>query len=103
MGKKSKVRKQMRKRDLEDELALVICTGKKCAPRAETEPLVNAARELLDVEPGIHLVTVGCLHVCKRGPIATTYPKIKLEKRVDVVRVEHMVAKLIKRRARTAR
>ena len=95
MSKKRKLRKQMAKRGLETELALVICTGKSCAPRSETRPLVEAARAYVGAHPPVRLETVGCLHICKKGPIAATFPKIKFKKRVDRERAELMTDKLV--------
>ena len=94
MGKKDKLRKQMAKRGLTDERVLVICTGKKCGPRTDSKALVAVAEEMLVSQPRIRLATVGCLHVCKRGPIAATFPKIRIKKRVDEARLHRMVARL---------
>ena len=96
MSKKSKLRKQLARRDAADAVALVICTGKKCAPRAQSEALAAFCEERV-AGTGIKLVTVNCLHVCKKGPIAATYPKIKFKKRVDEARAEKLIGKLRKR------
>ena len=100
MSKKRKLRKQMAGRGLEREPALVICTGKKCAPRAETKPLVEAARAYVGARPEVRLETVGCLHICKHGPIAATFPKIRFKKRVDLAKATKLIDKLVARAAR---
>ena len=74
MGRKGKLRKRMRKRGIEDETALVICVGKRCCKREVSRALVEEARAY--VERGhlhVPVVTVGCLEVCKNGPIAATF------------------------------
>ena len=100
MSKRRKLRKQMARRGLEREPTLVICTGKTCAPRAQTKPLVEGARAYLAAFPEVRLETVGCLHVCKRGPIAATFPKIAIKKRVDLAKATKLVDKLVARAAR---
>lgn len=93
MGKKGKLRKQMRKRALENETALVICTGKKCCPREESRALVEETLPYAD-QHHVKLVTVGCLHVCKKGPIAASYPKIRVKKHVTAKRARKMLDKM---------
>lgn len=44
MGKKRKLKKQIGSRLADDESALVVCTGKKCAPREESRALVEDLR-----------------------------------------------------------
>lgn len=83
----------MCKRKLENETALVICTGKKCCPREESRALYEATMPYADAAH-IRLVTVGCLDVCKKGPIAATYPKIRIKKHVTVERARKMLDKL---------
>ena len=98
MGRKGKLRKRMRKRGIEDETALVICVGKRCCKREVSRALVEEARAY--VERGhlhVPVVTVGCLEVCKNGPIAATYPKIKLRKRVTKKRARKLLEKLERR------
>lgn len=100
MGKKRKLRKLMRKRELEDETALVICVGKKCCPRAESRAVLEAARAYAaETHPTIRVVTAGCLHICKKGPIAATYPRGKFRKRVTAKRARKLLDKLEQRRA----
>src|SRR3990167_6980610 len=95
MGKKRKLRKLMRKRGLEDETALVICVGKRCCRREESRALVEATRvAALAAHTAVPVVTVGCLGVCEKGPIAATYPKIKFKKRVTLERARKILAKL---------
>lgn len=88
----------MRKRALENETALVICTGKKCCPREASRALVEETVAYADqVHSHVKLVTVGCLHVCKKGPIAATYPKIRIKKHVSAKRARKMLDKLERR------
>lgn len=95
MGKKRKLRKQMQKRGLEDETALVICVGKHCCKREESRALVEAMRaSAADAHTTVPIVTVGCLGVCEKGPIAATYPKIKFKKRVTLERARKLLATL---------
>lgn len=101
MSKRDKVRKQMRKRGLAEAHVLVICTGKQCAPRAATRALVTEAMAYVEAHAPVRLTTVGCLHVCKRGPIAATYPKIRIKRRVSSDRMKRMVDKLAGRARRS--
>lgn len=95
MGKKSKLRKTMRKREAEDDTSLVICVGKKCCPKSESRAVVEAAREYAaEAHPRVHIEVVGCLHICKNGPIAATFPQIKFKKHVSKKRVRKMIDKL---------
>jgi (2Fe-2S) ferredoxin len=94
MGKKSKLRKLMRKREAEGP-SLVVCVGKKCCPKAESRAVVEEARRYAaEVHPHVHVETVGCLHVCKKGPIAATFPTIKIKKHVSKKRARKMIDKL---------
>jgi (2Fe-2S) ferredoxin len=95
MGKKRKLRKQMRKRQVEDEPTLVICVGKTCCDRDRSRAVVEAARaHAAAYHPRVRVETVGCLHVCEKGPIAATYPVIRFEKRVGRRRARKLVDKL---------
>lgn len=95
MGKKRKLRKQMRKRDLEHETALVICVGKHCCEREESCALVENVRAYAEeIHARVPIVTVGCLDVCKSGPIAAMYPAMKFKKRVTPKRARKMLRKL---------
>lgn len=95
MGKKRKLRKLLRERDLEDATALVICVGKSCCPRAESRALVEATRAYADeIHARTPVVTAGCLDICKNGPIAATYPVIKFKKRVTAARARKLLDKL---------
>jgi len=99
MGKKRKLKKQMRKRDLADETALVICVGKRCCPRAESRAVADAAREYADItHTHAKVVVVGCLEICKKGPIAATYPELKFRKHVTKKRARKLLDKLEGRR-----
>ncbi len=95
MSKKRKLRKLMRKRDLEDEPALVICVGKDCCKRKKSRAVLQAARAYAkDTHADVQIVPVGCLHICKNGPIAATYPTIKFKKHVKPKRACKLVDKL---------
>ena len=95
MSKKRKLRKLMRKRDLEDEPALVICVGKDCCARKKSKALVETARAYVaETHADVRIVPVACLHICKNGPIAATYPTIKFKKRVKPKRARKLVDKL---------
>jgi (2Fe-2S) ferredoxin len=94
VGRKRKLRKKLKKRGLEDAVALVVCTGKKCCSRERSCALVD---ELRQIETRVAITTVGCLGVCKKGPIVATYPKIKIAKRVTARDARALVAKLERR------
>jgi (2Fe-2S) ferredoxin len=95
MGKKSHLRKQMHKRGLDDETALVICVGKKCCRREESAALVEATRSIADeLHSTAKVVTVSCLDVCKNGPVAATYPRMKFKKHVTPNRARKLLVKL---------
>jgi hypothetical protein len=95
MGKKSHLRKQMHKRGLDEETALVICVGKKCCAREESAALVEAAHEIADdMHATAKIVTVSCLDVCKQGPIAATYPVMRFKKHVTPKRARKLLVKL---------
>jgi (2Fe-2S) ferredoxin len=99
MGKKRKLRKQLRKRELEDETALVICVGKHCCAREDSCALVEATRAYAaQTHSTVEIVTVGCLDICKKGPIAATYPEIKFKKHVTPKRARKLLDKLGGRR-----
>jgi (2Fe-2S) ferredoxin len=100
MGKKRKLRKQMRKRELEDATALVICVGKRCCGREESCALVEATRAYAEeIHASVPVVTVGCLDICEKGPIAAMYPDMKFKKHVTPKRARKMLRKLEERRA----
>jgi (2Fe-2S) ferredoxin len=96
MGKKRKLRKRLAKRGLlENEVALAVCVGKKCAPRDVSRAVAEHARTYGAARTApVRVEVVGCLHVCKKGPIAATFPKIRFHKRVDAERAEELVEKL---------
>ena len=98
MGRKRKLRKEMRKRELESETALVICVGKHCCPRHESCALVEATRTYAEeIHSHVRIVKVGCLDICKKGPIAATYPEIKFKKHVTPKRARKLLDKLERR------
>lgn len=95
MGKRRKLRKLMHRRELDDVPAVVICIGKKCADRDESRAVVEAACEYAArCHPNVRIETTGCLHVCKHGPIAATYPRIRFKKHVGKGRVRRMIDKI---------
>lgn len=94
MGKKRKLRKTMAKREVTAP-SVVICVGKRCCPRSESRAVVEAARAYTaEAHPRVHVEVVGCLHVCKAGPIAATYPRVKFKKHVGKKRVRALIDKL---------
>lgn len=100
MGKKRKLRKLIRKRELEHETALVICVGKDCCARSESRAVVEASRaHVAETHANVRVVTTGCLHICKSGPIAATYPRIRFKKHVTPKRARKLLDKLERRRA----
>lgn len=95
MGRKGKLRKQMKKRELEDETALVICVGKRCCDRRESCALAEATRAYVsNTRAPVEVVTVGCLDICEKGPIAATYPRIKFKKHVTRKKARKLIDKL---------
>jgi len=94
MGKKKKLRTLMHDREANDA-SLVICVGKKCCAKSESRAVVEEARAYAAAEhPRVHVEVVGCLHVCKKGPIAATYPDITFKKHVSKKRARKMIDKL---------
>lgn len=95
MGKKQKLRKQLAKRELDEGPAVVICVGKHCAPRAESRALADDARAYAaETSAPVRIAVLGCLHICKKGPIVATVPQIKFHKRVDAEEVHHLIDEL---------
>lgn len=101
MSKGKQLRKAIAKRGLEDASVLMICTGKHCAPRSQTRPLVEAARRYAEGKPPIVVATCGCLGICKHGPIAASYPKVRIKKRVSLAKAQRMIDKLERRANRS--
>lgn len=98
MGKKRKLRALMAKRGLVDAPALVVCVGKRCAPRERSRALVDDARAYVArAGAAVRVEVVGCLRVCEKGPIAATFPTIELRKRVDPERARAMIDGLARR------
>jgi (2Fe-2S) ferredoxin len=98
MGKKKKLRKHLEKRGADQAPTLVICVGKDCCPRSQSRALVEDTRAYVaEHHPNVHLRVVGCLHICKKGPIAATYPEIEFKKRVDAAKARRLVDKLDRR------
>jgi (2Fe-2S) ferredoxin len=98
MGKKRKLKKAIRKRELEHDTALVICVGKRCCPREESRAVADAARAYADqTHATAHVITTGCLGICKKGPIAATYPAMKFRKHTTSKRARKLLDKLARR------
>jgi (2Fe-2S) ferredoxin len=94
MGKKRKLRRKMEHRAVTAP-AVVICVGKRCCPRSESRAVVEAARAYCaEAHPRVHVEVVGCLDVCKDGPIAATYPRVKFKKHVGKKRVRKLIDKV---------
>jgi (2Fe-2S) ferredoxin len=85
----------MGKRHAEEGASLVICVGKKCCDRAVSRALVDDTRAYITARQSpVKVIEVGCLDVCKKGPIVATYPAIKIKKGVDAKRARKLVDKL---------
>jgi (2Fe-2S) ferredoxin len=98
VGKKRKLRDEMHERHADDVPSLVICVGKHCCKREISRALVDETRAYAaSNHPGVHVEVVGCLDVCKKGPVAATYPDIKFVKRVGKKRARKLVDKLARR------
>jgi (2Fe-2S) ferredoxin len=94
----------MRERLVDDEAALVICVGKRCAPRAVSRALAERTRAYAAATHApVRIEIVGCLDVCKKGPIAATYPELEFHKRVDTVKSCQLVDALALAEARRRR
>ncbi|WP_224196969.1 hypothetical protein [Nannocystis pusilla] len=95
MGKKRKLRKHMRKRELDDAPALVVCVGKSCVAREVSRALVEQTRAYAAAcGARVRVAVIGCLHVCEKGPVVATYPDIEFYKRVDFPRACRLVDEL---------
>ncbi len=96
VSKKRKLRKHMQQRGL-DGPALVVCVGRDCCRREESRATLDAARTYAATLPTpIRVVATDCLHICKKGPIAATYPTMKFKKHVSPRRAGKMLDKLSK-------
>jgi (2Fe-2S) ferredoxin len=75
MGKKKKLRK-VRERLPEGARALVVCVGKKCASRDESEALFERLQGRAEARGGgVIVARTKCLGVCEDGPIVATLPE----------------------------
>jgi (2Fe-2S) ferredoxin len=67
---------------------ILLCTGDKCCPSEEGmktwDYLKERTRDSDAIEAGIYRTKVGCLRVCREGPIALVYPEGVWYKRVTV-------------------
>jgi (2Fe-2S) ferredoxin len=104
VSKKKKLKKRVGSRLTENESALVICIGKDCAPREESRALVEHARAYVEglaapngSKPPVRVEVLGCLGICKKGPIAATLPRCKFYKRVNAARADELIDSLVKR------
>lgn len=85
----------MHKRDLEGQPAVIICIGKKCGHRSEARAVSDFAQGYAaGAHPEVHIETTGCLHICKHGPIAASYPTIRFKNRVGPKRVKKLIDKV---------
>lgn len=103
MGKKKKLKKKFGSRLAADECALVVCVGKKCAPREESCALLAALRAQVSDDTAaakVRVLAAGCLGVCKKGPIVATLPKVRFYKHVDGERGRELLEKLTARSRR---
>lgn len=95
MGKKRRLQKLLHERELDDGPALVICVGKRCCPRAKSRAVLDAARTHAEATHAhARVVAVGCLDICKHGPIAATYPALKFKKHVTRKRARKLLDRL---------
>ncbi|MEO6952880.1 MAG: (2Fe-2S) ferredoxin domain-containing protein [Polyangia bacterium] len=85
MGKKKKLKKKIGSRLADDERALVVCVGKRCAPREESRALVEDLRRYVAAKADrkLRVEVFGCLGICKKGPIVATLPEVHIYKHVD--------------------
>ncbi|HEY4175667.1 MAG TPA: hypothetical protein VGM90_02485 [Kofleriaceae bacterium] len=98
MGKRRKLIKQLRKRDLDDGApSLVIYVGKDCCDRVESRAVLDDARAYVGPTPDVRIVPVKCLDICKKGPIVATYPDAHFEKRATP-EVAHALIDELRRR-----
>lgn len=93
MGKLKKLAKKVGKRLADDESAIVVCVGKKCAPRSESRALVDDLRIYVAARSDgkLRVEEFGCLGVCKKGPIVATLPHARVYKHVDAEKA-HRIA-----------
>lgn len=99
MGKKRKLKKAMARREVGAGPLLVICGGKTCAPREQTRAVIDEVREYA-AHSAVGVEVVKCLHVCAKGPIVATYPKIRFHERVTPGTADVLVDKLVAKAAR---
>lgn len=91
MRKKGHLKKKLRKK-LRDkfgpleagERALVVCVGDKCATFDENRATLAEASAQVASHADAHLRVrcIGCLKVCKKGPIVAILPDASLYRRV---------------------
>jgi len=89
---KKKLRKKLYRRlDLgPDEPAVVVCVGDKCAARSATRASFDAAKR--SAGDGVRVACIGCLKVCKKGPIVALLPEGTLYRRAEPDAVPEVVA-----------
>lgn len=95
MGKKKKLRK-VSERLPAGARALVVCAGKKCAPRGESEALYERLCQRLDARGGgVLVVRAKCLGVCEGGPIVATLPEGEYVEGASYAQAERLLDRLL--------
>jgi NADH:ubiquinone oxidoreductase subunit E len=78
--------------------ALVVCVGKKCAPRAESEALFERMERRLEARGGgAMVVRAKGLGICEDGPIVASLPDGKVVEQAGDAEADRMLGRLIDR------
>ncbi|HEU4408508.1 MAG TPA: hypothetical protein VFS43_24815 [Polyangiaceae bacterium] len=97
MSKKKKLRKA-RECLPEGARAVVVCVGKKCAPRDESESLFERLRRRAEARGGAVLVArAKCLGVCEGGPVVATLPEGEFVEGASDAEAERLLDRLFER------
>lgn len=97
MGTKKKLRK-VSERLPPGAHALVVCVGKKCAPREESEALFERMERRLEARGGgAMVVRAKCLGICEDGPIVASLPDGKVVEHAGDAEADRMLGRLIDR------
>jgi (2Fe-2S) ferredoxin len=97
VGKKKKLRKA-RDRLPEGARAIVVCVGKKCAPRDESEGLFERLRRRAEARGGgVIVARAKCLGVCEGGPVVATLPEGEYLEGASAAEAERRLDRLLER------
>jgi (2Fe-2S) ferredoxin len=97
MGTKKKLRK-VSERLPPGAHALVVCVGKKCGPREESEALFERMERRLEARGGgAMVVRAKCLGVCEDGPIVASLPDGNVIDHAGDAEAERILGRLIDR------